>query len=364
MSLDKDRAITTKGAKALFVKGFVTRRRKLHYPVLCEVTDSHVENDFAKTIGTVPQLEEVIDGVEAPTFSDFVDYSWTWTNRLYRALIQIKRSLLDFDQTGQTSTLIQSMGARLANLPDKILATRLTNGTLYSGEVSSGSNIALFSTGHLAPQGSSTTQSNLITGTTSVAMVSASDPNTTAPYLIADLTNAIRTMRSFLDDQGEPWHHDDIEGDDLVIVASPLLAHHFRHALSTSRLNASDNSMKGSVRAVLTMNYLSQASGVGCDWYLFNVGQLNKPLVYSRFSKIKVDQIEDGPFDAGTISGEKVTLEDVRALASSMIETNLSHQGMNAESDVILNQRFLIGAQWRGEILGGEWRNAVKVNNN
>jgi len=56
MALGKDRGITIKGARATFNSSFITKRRNLIYPHFCGVVDSHVERDFAKNIGTVPQL--------------------------------------------------------------------------------------------------------------------------------------------------------------------------------------------------------------------------------------------------------------------------------------------------------------------
>ena len=373
MPLAKDRAITQKGARALFNSSFITRRRRLIYPKIVEVVDSHVERDFARNVGTVPQLEEVIDDINAPPIADFRDYQWDWTNRLYKSKINIQRSLLDFDQVGQTYSLIHSMGARLANLPDLILSTRLlatgsgvAAGALGSGEASGGTTIELFSASHLAPIGSTTTQNNIVTGTTPSAFCAAAAVQTVAQQLLNDFRVAKTTMRSFLDDRGQPWHDDDIRSDDLVILCSPLLEHAMEMAFFTNQINASDNVMRGKVREVISSNYLPSAStnAGAADWYLFNIGELKRPIVYSRFRRIRDEEIEDafkGQLDKLSESG--ISLDDLRDLSSVRLETNLGHQGMNADVDVMENDRFMIAAQWRGELFGGEWRNAVRVNN-
>jgi len=371
MPLAKDRAITTKGARAIFNSSFITRRRRLIYPKLCEVVDSHVEDDFARNIGTVPQLEEVIDDVNAPPIADFRDYQWDWTNRLFKAKIQIQRSTLDFDQTGQTWSLLHSMGARLANLPDRILATRLlatgstvAGGALGSGEAAAGVTVELFSAAHLAPQGSIVAQSNIVVGTTPTDFCLTNAVETVAQQILVDFRVAKARMRRFLDDQGQPWHDDDIRAEDLVIVCSPLLESPMEMAFFTNRINASDNVMRGKVREIITSNYLpADTSADSADWYLFVVGELKRPIMYSRFRRIKDDEIEDAYKGTLTAPGGSIGLDDLRELSSVRLETNLGHQGMNAELDVMENDRFMMAAQWRGEIFGGEWRNATMINN-
>lgn len=368
MPLGKDRAITTKGARAIFASSFIVRRRKLIYPKFCEVVDSHVENDFARSIGTVPQLEEVIDEVNDPSLPDFRDYSWDWTNRLYKARVAISRDLMDFDQTRQSFKLLHSLGSRLANLPDRIFATRLIADSFYSGEVSSGTNIKLFSASHLAPIGSSTAQSNIVTGTTPSDFCATATVQAVAQQILVDFRAAKARLRGFLDDNNQPWHDDDIRAEDMLILCSPLLEGPMKQAFFTRNINATDNVYQGQVAEVITSNYLPSAStsADAADWYLIHKNELKRPFVYSRFRKIRDEEIEDA-FGAELESleqgGMKISMDEFKDLASVQIETNLSHQGMNADADVIENDRFLMGARWRGEMFGGEWRNAVKVDN-
>lgn len=368
MPLGKDRAITEKGARALFASSFITRRRKLIYPLFCEVVDSHVENDFARSIGTVPQLEEVIDEVNDPALPDFRDYSWDWKNRLYKARVAISRDIMDFDQTGQSRKLLHSLGARLANLPDRIFISRLTGGSFNSGESSAGSPIALFSASHLAPIGSSTAQSNIVTGTTPSDFCATATVQTVAQQLLVDFRNAKARLRSFYDDNGQPWHDDDIRAEDMIILCSPLMEAAMKQAFFSRVVNATDNVFQGEVSQVVTSNYITSSSAVATSstWYLIHKNELKRPFVFSRFRKIRDEEIEDAygkELESIEQGGMKISMSEFKDLASITLETNLSHQGMNADADVIENDRFLMAARWRGEMFGGEWRNAVQVLN-
>lgn len=363
-TLTKDRAITTKGVRAMFISSFITRRRRLIYPKLVDVHDSHVETDFANAIGTVPQMEEVIDDVNNPLASDFRDYSWEWTNRLYKSKIYLSRPLLEFDQTGQSRTLLHSMAARVANFPDLLFATRLLAGSFTGGD-----GVSLFSASHPAPIGSSTAQSNIVTGTTPTDFCATASEATIAQQLKVDFRNVMRQFRTFKDDHNQPWHNDDIKPEDVVIVCSPLLQTPMEQAFLSKTIGATENVYYGKVKEIITSNYLtaSTTSADSADWYVCIVSEMKRPFFYSRFRKIRDDEIEDyfgsQIYDEAVSGSGEITLEDLKEFASVQIETNLGHQGMNADVDVMQNERFMIAARWRGEMAGGEWRNAIQVSN-
>lgn len=360
--LGKDRGIAVKGARGLFLQSYVTRRRKLVYPKICRVVPSHTETDYARAIGTVPQLEEVIDSVSLPPVSDFRDYSWDWTNRLYKATIAVERSLFDFSQTKQENTLLDSLAARVANFPDLLLTTRLLAGSFYGGD-----GVALFSASHPAPIGSSTTQSNIVTGTTPTDFCASADVAEVATQILTDYRVAKSRMRSFKDDNGQPWHNDEMSNEDFVIFCGPLLEAPMRQAFYTQTIGATDNVMKGAVRDIIVSNYwpASSTSADSADWFLLNVGTINRPFCYSSFRRIKESEIEDSyEADSKRFEDAGINLDDLKEFSGIQIETNFSKQGLNAEADVMLNDRVLMGARWRGEMFGGEWRNAVSITNN
>ena len=377
--LTKDRKITEKGVRALFVQAYVTMRRALVYPRICQVVDSHVEKDWARTIGMVPQLEEVISDVNGPGAADFPDFYWEWYNRLYQSRIFISRDVMAFDQTGQVRTLLHSMAARLANFPDLLFFTRLANDSFYSGEWSgtsaaaaipveggTGYQIPLFSTMHLTSV-SGTGQSNLLTGSTPTDFCTYASVTSVAEQIKTDFRRAIAQLRTFRDNQGQPWHYDDIKPEDLVVICGPLLQTPMEQAFFSGTMNATDNVLKGKVREILSSNYLP-ATGVGAaDWWLLHVGRPQRPFMYSRFREIRDEEIEDffgkELIRAEGVDGKGVTLEDLKEFSSVQIETNLNKQGFNADPDVAFNNRFFVQCRWRGEMMGGVWQNAIKMDN-
>lgn len=139
-----------------------------------------------------------------------------------------------------------------------------------------------------------------------------------------------------------------------------------KQAFFSTQMAASDNVMKGAVRDVIVSNYwpAETSNALSSDWILCNVGTISRPFMYSSFRRIKDDQIEDMyERDQKQFEDAKVDLDSLKEFSSIRIETNLPKQGLNAESDVILNDRILMSARWRGEVFGGEWRNAVYVEN-
>lgn len=369
--LGKDRGITDKAVRAIFMKSWITLRRELFYPMIVEVHDSHVEEDFAAMIGTVPQIEEAADDVDDPAIADFVDYRVDWKNRLYKAKISLSRSLLDFDQTGQSRTLLHSMAARLANWPERLLVTALVNGT-DAGEMPSFENTAtpFFDENHdIGGDQTGTVMSNLLTGSTSKAFIDATAPQTVAQEILADFRKAKALMHSYFDDRGEPFHLDNIPPESLLILCAPALEIPMRLAFTAEIINATTNKFANAVGRIVATNYLGTVhtgNAIDSSWYIFHIRERVRPIKYSRFRRIRDSELEDqfGRENLEKASGfNNISMDVAREMSSIELSTNLGNFGANAEADVIKHDRFLIGARWRGAIFPGEWRNAIKVAN-
>jgi hypothetical protein len=136
-------------------------------------------------------------------------------------------------------------------------------------------------------------------------------------------------------------------------------------ALSAKFIKQTDNVYEGFVGGVYSSNYLPVSGAEAADWYLMNVGHVNRPLVYSRFRMRTDAEMQDSLSQfQSTGSPFNITMEDLRNLSSVEILTNLGERGgMNADSHVILHEEFLMAARWRGEVSYGIPWTAMKVDN-
>lgn len=368
--LAKDRPITLKGVRAFLLWSFLTKRDTLTYPLFCEVRDSFAKEDFAAALGTVPQLEEVPYASGEPEFDGFNDFRLDWVNRVFKLRVSLSREILDFDLTGQTRKILDSISARVANWPELLFYTRLqaaeASPSIESG-MNGNSTIYFFSASHAWYSGQ-TAMVNLFTGNTTPAFVAGTTPATVAVQLQADFNTALAYLRSFKDDKGQPFHPTEIDPQRLVIVCSPKLAIPMNIAFGAQVINQTTNMFRGTVR-IISSPYLPASGTDSCDWYLFYLTPNgNRPFLYSRFRRISDEQIEDFMSVNTDLGGGRTTfdgemLSAMREFSSVEIQSNLASRGTRNEADVILNDRFLLGARWMGEIVPQMWPMAVKVVN-
>lgn len=365
--LSHDRPINEKGVRAFLLWSFLTKRDSLIYPKFVEVRDSFAVDDFAAALGTVPQLSEVNYDVEDPIFDQFTDYRVDWHNRLFKLRVSVSRSMFDFDLTGQTRQLLNAISARVANFPDKLFIDRLTVADEYESYDSSRNGAATtyyFDTTH--DLGNGTDQSNLISGNTTTAYVTTTAPQTVALQLQSDFNQVVATFRSFVDDKGQPWHPTNFAPGRLIILCSPLLAIPFQIAFGADLINQTTNMFRDMVEIVSTP-YLPTSGASAADWYCFYIGpNTNRPFLYSRFRRIRDEQIEDYMSitnSDGTGMADAEVMAALQEWSSVEIQTNLNSRGTNNEADVILNDRYLLGARWMGEMVPTIWQNAIKVDN-
>lgn len=369
--LSYDRPITEKGVRAFLTQSFITKRDRVIYPQFCEVRDSWTKTDFTASLGTVPQLQLVPFDTDDPDFAEFTDYRLEWDNLLARARFAIKRSIEHFDQVGIVRRLLSSLAARLANWGDALFISTLvaaTTATTYeNGRNGAASDINFFDASHDLGNGSGT-QSNIVTGTTPATDYTGStyvDPVTTAKKIQFDFTRAYTQLRSFVDDRGQPWHSQEILYEHLIILAPPAMEEALTIAFSSSFIQQTDNVAYRSKVKIMTNSYLTLAGGGAADWYLFyNPPGANRAFIYSRFQRIPESKIEDFTQQAVKLGRDYDQAYDMaRDYAAWEVETNLGKRGLNADSDVILNQRFLMGVNWIGAFVPTIWQNCILVNN-
>lgn len=357
-ALTRQRQITRKEVRGLFTKSFITNSRKVVWPKFCETVDTFSETEYFAALGTVPQVVEINPDHEV-TATELSEYTFSFTNKLYKSLLRLKRSLLDFDQTGQVRTLLHSMAARVVNFPDKLVMAGLRNGTSATlGACITGA--AFFSASHSYGG----TQSNLVTGSTAIASFANTDRPTLAEKLVYDLDRALVQMIAWVDDQGEPIYQM-INPSDLIVVCSPAIYSTMKMALGAKFIKQTDNTYEGFIGEVVASNYLPSTGAEAADWYLLNIGWQQRPFIYSRFRLRADSEMQDALGDnQATGAPFNLTMEDFKNLSSVELLTNLgARDGMNADSSVILNEEFLISARWRGAVSYGPPWTAMKVDN-
>jgi phage major head subunit gpT-like protein len=357
--LTRQRQITRKEVRGLFAKSFITQARDVIWPKVCETIDTFSEKEYFAALGTVPQITELNADHEV-TATEIGEYTYDLTNKLYKSLIRLRRSLLDFDQTGQSRTLLHSMAARVVNFPDKLFINAMKNGTSATlGLCITGS--SFFNATHAFGSG---TQSNLISGSVATSAYANTNRPDLAEKLVYDLDRALVAMIGWTDDQGEPIYQK-IDPKDLVVVCSPLIYATMKMAVGAKFIKQTDNTYEGFIGEVICSNYLATSGNTAADWFLLNLGWQQRPFIYSRF-RLRTDEELQDKLGANQSTGSpfNITMEDLRNLSSIELLTNLgSRDGMTADSHVILNEEFLLAGRWRGAISYGPPWTAVMVDN-
>jgi len=345
-----DLNVLERGVRGIFAREFITRQKRAHYTKFCSIVDSDKQEEKYNMISTLPQLEELKD---ERVLSGFSEYSYTLANKVYANGVRIPRTAIEFDQTGQLRTLIQSLAARVANFPDKLVFDLLKNGesgTCYD-------NTAFFGTSH--DLGDGTSQSNLITANATTDLLEASANSSKADWenalamVMTDLTRARQALLTLKDDRGEPWH-DDLDPAGLLVVCGPLLEPFFRHVVEgTSFLGGISNPMVKTIGQLVVTNRDIDTQGDAGDrgtWYLMKVDTPVQPFIFQRFGP-KTQFPDDIPeADMGVI----------QALNAVEVQTVMG-AGDQTSAHTFLNDEYLFGARVIYSAGYGIWQNCVKV---
>jgi len=358
--LGYDMNVIERGIRGIFGREFVTRQRKAKHTQFCTVVDSDKKEEKYNTISTLPQLTEMKD---ERVMAGFSEYDYTIENKVYATGIKVPRTLFEFDQTGQLRTLVQSLGARVANFPDKLVFTLLglsydsTNGLCYDGAQfceASGEG------GH--DLGNGTAQYNCFLGHLTDALLDLShsanyktDRDNAIACFQQDLRLAKARLLEFTDDRGEPWH-DDAEPEGLVIICHPRAEFFVRTALEASIVSDTGNITMHSVGKVLTCSRPEPFIANDDDtfhygtWYLMKIDTPVRPMIFQRFGP-KQDFPDTVPeADQGML----------QALSAVEVQT-IMRTGRDVSETTFFDDDFLFGARVLYSAGYGMWQNCVKV---
>lgn len=182
-------------------------------PKISNEFQSRSASELYGGLGTVPQMREWIGGKQAKSFTE---QSLRLTNKDYESTIEINVKDLQRDKTDFLRAKIGELTRRAVTHTGKLLSNVIENGTgttvasCYDG-------LALFSSTHAV--GSSGTIDNTIDVDIS-AVPTGQHGSTTAPSvgeMAYAILAAVKQLKSFKDDQGEPIN----EGANSFVVMVP-----------------------------------------------------------------------------------------------------------------------------------------------
>ncbi len=344
--LGLDMNLVEKGIRGTFAREFITRQRKAKYTRFCTVVNSDKQTEVYNAISTLPQLAETTD---ERILAGFSEYSYSLQNKVYMTGIKVPRTMFEFDQTGQLRTLVQSLGSRVANFPDKLIMTVIgDNGTGYDS-------VAHFSASH--DLGDGVSQTNLVAGgqtnTTMTGTTKANRDDSIASFQL-DLIDAKGVLSEINDDRGEPWH-DDAEPEGLIILCHPRNEFFCRTALEAAIVSDTSNLTVKSVGGIITTNYSAPFKDSGGTvrygtWYLLKIDSPVHPFLFQRFAP-KVDFPDTIP---------EADHSALQALNAVEVQT-IMRVGQNVDSQTFFNDEFLFGARTLYSAGYGVWQNVIQV---
>ena len=222
--------LTTKGLRSTFFERFDAMTRARLYERAATRVQSDTASEIYRFLGQAPSMREMGTG---RLVKDFLSESYTIENAEYEATVEVKRSEVDDDQTGQIRMRIEEMADRAAMHKDKLLANLLINGAT-AGNLSY-DQVTFFNAAHVS--GESGSQTNL---STNEAADATSLP--TVAEMKIGIQGAISAMRVLVDDTGEPLF---LSESGLLLVVPPALEWVAREALNAAMIASTNNVMVG-----------------------------------------------------------------------------------------------------------------------
>ncbi len=240
---------------------------------LATVVRSNSSSESYRWLGTVPQMREWGSGRLAKGLRS---ESYSVENNKYEATIEVDRDELADDQLGQIVVRVRELARRAATHPDKLLATMLENGgstgyTSYDG-------VTFFSSSH--ESGDSGTQSNDLS-------FDASNPSSvTADEFAESYQQAVETLLSYKDDQGEPMNND---LGKLVVLVPSVLWYRAKQALTADMLGSSTNILSGEAQVIVFPRLTSSDK-----WYLCRTDVEVRPFIFQDREPLEFTALVEG----------------------------------------------------------------------
>jgi phage major head subunit gpT-like protein len=244
---------------------------------LATVVRSTASSENYRWLGTVPQMRQWGSGRLAQGLRS---ESYSVENQKYEATLEVDRDELADDQLGQIVVRVRELARRAAIHPDKLLADMLENGA--TAGYNSYDGVTFFADSHQS--GDSGVQSNKLT-------YDATDPaNITADEFAASYEQAVQTMLSYKDDQGEPANG---EIGKLAVIVPANLWYKAKQALTAQVADMSTNILAGEASVVVFPRLTSDDT-----WYLCRTDVEIRPFVFQDREALEFTALTEGSEEA------------------------------------------------------------------
>lgn len=285
MALIKGTGLDSKDIRSTFFDAF--RDTDTVWELLSTLMQSDRGIEQYRWLGALPTMRRFGTGLVS---EGMLTESYDVINELYAIALEIDRTEIADDQTGQIRVRIQQLARRSAQHKDSLVSGLLVNGA--SAGFVSYDGVPFFDNAHVS--GDSGNQTNQ---TTSVTDDDDEDSFSVAEGKAA-LKQMIDAMASLLDDKGEPL---DITDTGLVILCPPVQFFTWKEVVSVSPIATTGNVFQG-MAEVRKMARLGSAKT-----YLAKTDDFIKPFIFQDREPIEIE--EQGPGSDDWVKREKFVVK-------------------------------------------------------
>lgn len=236
-------------------------------PGLAYETDSNSDQEIYPWFAYAPAVREMTGSRLKRSVPEL---SWTIKNKKYENTVGINYETRRFAKLGSVQALLSDLGAKARAFPFKGISSLIDNGTAAANVCYDTKKF--YDTTHADPGAAYTTsQSN------STTFTAATGTTWTDLELSNAITNALGTLMSFKDGDGDPVYMDQ-NAVPLIMCAIDIFPR-IKAALNLSTLTGGAGNPAKGIATVIANPYLSAVSTTD-KFYMFNVTGAHKPFIY------------------------------------------------------------------------------------
>jgi phage major head subunit gpT-like protein len=242
---------------------------------------SKTKTETYNWLGTPPKMEDVTH--DEPTLSGLHSFDYSLSNLLYKAAIEVERSMLEDDRLGMVLPRVRQLGSEAARHPGELLFQLFeSNGNAFDGT-------AFFA------------DTRVIGESANIDNINGAGTSGSVTEIKAALAWGRKQMRKFQDDRGRPMNL-----IPNVIVVPPDLEQLMFQALNTDQaalgttppVPATETGAWALAGYTVIVNPFLTST---VDWYMMHVGAALKPFIYQERIAPALEGITTPNTEAGVI---------------------------------------------------------------